>query len=100
MLLAALESRIDDMVSELAQFHGYRTVWLGENGQLFHAEPEDMLELRGFVCIATVLRPGREELTAAALKIVTVELDEPMRVAMAGWEAPISALDSNLIPAM
>ncbi|KIG19523.1 hypothetical protein DB30_00032 [Enhygromyxa salina] len=100
MLLAALESRIDDMVSELAQFHGYRTVWLGENGQLFHAEPEDMLELRGFTCIATMLRPTREELTAAALKIVTVELDEPLRRAMASWEAPISALESNLIPAM
>lgn len=100
MLLAALESRIDDIVSELAQFHGYRTVWLSESGHLLHAEPEDMLELRGFVCIATVLRPTREELTAAALKLVTVELDEPMRRAMASWKAPISGLESNLIPAM
>jgi hypothetical protein len=99
MLLAALESRIEEIVSELAQYHGYRTVWLAENGHLLHAEPDDMLELRGFLCIATVLRPSCDELTAAALKIVAVEHDAPMRLAMARWEAPISSFERNLIPA-
>lgn len=100
MQLAALESRVDEIVSELAQFHGYRTVWLGERGNLIHAEPEDMLEVRGFRYIATLLKPSREELTSAALKIVPVELDEPVRRAMASWEAPLPHLDGSLAAAL
>ena len=100
MQLAALESRIDDIVSELAQFNGYRTVWYGERGELVHAEPEDMLEIRGFAYVATLFQPTREELTTAALKVIPVELDEPVRMAMATWEAPLPRLESNLVPAM
>jgi hypothetical protein len=101
MQLATLESRIDELVQELAHYRGFRTVWLGERGELFHAEPEDMLEIRGFVYVATLFRPSREDLTSAALRVVTVELDEPVRRAMASWHAPgPSVLDSNLVPAM
>jgi len=63
-------------------------------------EPEDMLEVRGFVYVATLFRPSREELTAAALRIVSVELDEPLRREMASWQAPASGLDARLVPAM
>lgn len=88
MQLAALESRIDELVHELADYRGFRTVWLSERGELIHAEPEDMLELRGFAYVATLFRPSRDDLTTAALRVVTVELDEPVRRAMASWQAP------------
>jgi hypothetical protein len=105
MQLAALESRIDELVQELAHYRGFRTVWLGEQGELIHAEPEDMLEIRGFAYVATLFRPNREDLTSAALRVVNVELDEPVRRAMASWQAPGASvlggsLDSSLVPAM
>lgn len=103
MQLAALESRIDELVQELAHYRGFRTVWLGEQGELIHAEPEDMLEIRGFAYVATLFRPSHEDLTSAALRVVNVELDEPVRRAMASWQAPgasVLALDSSLVPAM
>ncbi|HLT35199.1 MAG TPA: hypothetical protein VK034_02915 [Enhygromyxa sp.] len=99
MQLAALESRIDELVLELRQFNGHRTVWLSELGELVHSEPEDMLEVRGFSYVSTLFRPTRDELTCAVLKQVPVELDEPVRRAMARWQAP-PMLDGNLIPAV
>jgi hypothetical protein len=92
MQLASLESRIDELVLELRQFNGHRTVWLNEDGDLIHSEPDDMLEVRGFQYITTLFRPNRDELTCAVLKRVPVELDEPIRRAMALWEAPGAAL--------
>lgn len=101
MQLAALESRIDEIVLELAEYRGFRTVWLSERGELIHAEPEDMLEIRGFQYVATLFRPSREDLTMAALKVVPVELDEPVRQAMDSWRAPRrTALAGNLLPAL
>lgn len=100
MQLAALESRINELVYELAEYRGFRTVWLGEQGELIHSEPEDMLELRGFTYVATLFRPSREDLTQAALRMVPVELDEPVRRAMGSWQAPLASLDASLVPAM
>lgn len=100
MQLATLESRIDELVIELRQYCGHRTLWLDEDGDLIHSEPEDMLEVRGFQYITTLFRPTREELTCAILKRVPVELDEPIRHAMARWEAPSLLLESSLAPAM
>ena len=101
MQLTTLEARIGELADELAQYNGHRTVWLSELGELMHAEPEDMLELRGFTYVLTTFRPSREELTTAALRVVPVELDEPVRQAMASWTAPLApALESNLVPAM
>ena len=99
MQLATLETRIAQLADELAHYHGHRTVWLSENGELVHAEPEDMLELRGFTYVLTTFRPSCEELTTAALRVVSVELDEPVKRAMASWSAPMPAA-SNLVPAM
>lgn len=98
MQLAVLESRIDELVQELAQYRGFRTVWLGDRGELFHSEPDD--ELRGFSYVATVFRPDRDELTNAALRVISVELDEPVRRALASWQAPLPAFESSLVPAM
>jgi hypothetical protein len=99
MQLAALESRIDELILELRQYNGHRTVWLSESAELVHSEPDDMLEVRGFAYITTMFRPSRDELTCAVLKHVPVELDEPMRRAMARWEAPSPMLET-LAPAM
>jgi hypothetical protein len=100
MQLAALESRIDELISELRQFNGHRTVWLSDQGELIHAEPEDMLEIRGFHYITTTFRPNREELTCSVLKLVPVELDEPVRRAMARWEVPAAMLEGGMVPAL
>ncbi|MFO7563543.1 MAG: hypothetical protein R6X02_12930 [Enhygromyxa sp.] len=100
MQLAALESRIDELVLELRQFNGHRTVWRSESGELVHSEPEDMLEVRGFAYITTLFRPTREELTCAVLKHVPVELDEPVRRAMARWERPAALIEASLAPAL
>jgi hypothetical protein len=97
MQLAALESRIDELVLELRQYNGHRTLWLDELGDLIHSEPDDMLEVRGFQYITTMFRPDREDLTCAVLKLIPVELDEPIRRAMARWEAPSLA---TMTPAM
>lgn len=98
MQLAALESRIHELVLELRQYNGHRTVWLSESGELLHSEPEDMLEVRGFAYITTMFRPTSDELTCAVLKHVSVELDEPIQRAMARWKAPL--IESTLAPAM
>jgi hypothetical protein len=100
MQLAVLESRIDELVIELHQFNGHRTVWLTEAGELIHSEPEDMLEVRGFAYISTLFRPTRDDLTCAVLKAVPVELDEPVRRAMAVWAAPSPMLESTLAAAV
>ena len=98
MQLATLESRVEEIASDMAQYNGYRTVWVGEHGDLFHAEPEDMLELSGFTYVTTMFKPTREQLLTAALRIVPVELDEPVRLALASWKAP--ALEANLASAI
>jgi hypothetical protein len=101
MQLATLESRIDELVLELADYRGFRTVWLTERGELIHTEPDDMLELRGYAYVATLFRPSRDDVTTAALRVVTVELDEPVRRAMATWQAPgPSMLAAGLSPAL
>ena len=88
MQLAALETRIDELVSDLDCYSGYRSLWLDPQGRIVHSEPEEMLELRGFRYITTLMQPDREELTAAILMAVPVELDEPVRQALSGWQAP------------
>ena len=92
MQLAALESRIHELVLELRQYNGHRTVWL------IHSEPDDMLEVRGFAYITTLFRPTSDELTCAVLKHVSVELGEPIQRAMARWKAPL--IEGTLAPAM
>jgi hypothetical protein len=95
MQLAVLEARVDELVSDLAAYSGHRTLWLDPGGDIVHGEPEDELEAHGFSYIATLFQPNRDELSAALLKRVSVELDEPLREALRTWEAPAVA-----VPAM
>lgn len=57
-----LETRIEALLGDLAEYHGYRTLWLDPQGELLHAEPDDMLEELGFDYVATLMRPTRDEL--------------------------------------
>lgn len=59
-----LETRIEALLGDLAEYHGYRTLWLDPQGELRHAEPDDMLEELGFGYVATLMRPTRDELLA------------------------------------
>lgn len=95
MQLAVLEARVDELVPDLAGYNGHRTLWLDPSGELVHSEPDDELDERGYRYIATLFQPNRDELCAAILKMVPVELDEPVRRALRTWEAP-----AGVIPAM
>jgi len=59
----SLDPQVARLVDELAQYRGYRTLWLDRRGYLCHAEPEDDYEDIGFVYVATVFLPDAEELT-------------------------------------
>ncbi len=89
MELAALEARIDELVNDLAHYSGHRTLWLDARGEVIHSEPEDMLEVHGYRYISTLFHPDREELTAAVLRVVPVELGAPLRLTTNPWtDAP------------
>ncbi len=77
MLLSMLEKRVDELVGDLACYQGHRTLWLDQDQGIVHAEPDDMLDELGFayIYIATVFQPNRDQLTAALLRSVPVELD-------------------------
>lgn len=63
MQVVSLDPQVGRLVEELAQYHGYRTLWLDRRGYLCHAEPEDDYEEVGFAYVATMMRPGADELT-------------------------------------
>lgn len=73
-----LETRIEALLGDLAEYHGYRTLWLDPQGELLHAEPDDMLEELGFEYVATLMRPTRDELLA----LFGVRQDEELEISL------------------
>lgn len=71
-LPAQVERGVEGLFSQLQGFHGHRTVWLDEQGGLWHAEPDEMLEEFGHRYVGTFLRPGREELLEAVARAMPV----------------------------
>lgn len=59
-----LEARIEALLGDLAEYHGYRTLWLDPRGSIVHAEPDDELDELGFAYVGTLMRPSRDELLA------------------------------------
>ncbi|MEZ4449434.1 MAG: hypothetical protein R3B09_08140 [Nannocystaceae bacterium] len=57
-------AQVGRLVEELGHFHGYRTLWLDRRGYLCHSEPDDEWEAHGYTYVATVMRPGSDELTS------------------------------------
>jgi hypothetical protein len=100
MLLSLLEKRVDELVGDLAGYHGHRTLWLDPRGDIVHAEPDDLLEELGYDFVATLLRPDRELLTSALLARIAVEADRtPAETTTWGmpqrWSASTAALTSS-----
>lgn len=96
MLLSLLEKRVEELVGDLAGYHGHRTLWLDSQGGIVHAEPDDMLEEFGFDYLATLFQPTRDELTAELLRRVPIELDRAPE-ARAAWHQTGSV--ASLMPA-
>jgi hypothetical protein len=63
MQVVSLEPQVARLVQELAQYRGYRTLWLDRRGYLCHSEPEDDYEDIGFAYVATVFAPDADELS-------------------------------------
>ncbi len=63
MQSVSLEPQVARLVAELAQYRGYRTLWLDRRGYLCHSEPEDDYEDIGFAYVATVFSPDADELS-------------------------------------
>ena len=74
---------VADLVHQLRAFHGYRTVWIEPTGLVMHAEPDEELEDHGYRYVATLLRPGPEEMADALMKAGVV-LTQPMPVDASG----------------
>lgn len=72
MNVGELERRIDDLAFELAQYDGFRTLWLDPQGAIRHSEPEDELEQLGWVYLVTLERPDRDSLAGALTKLVPI----------------------------
>jgi hypothetical protein len=62
MQVVSLDPQVSRLVEELAQHHGYRTLWLDRRGYLCHSEPEDEFEAVGYAYVATLMRPDGDEL--------------------------------------
>ncbi len=91
MAAPALPQRIHTLARELAQIHGYRTLWLDLHGELVHAEPDEELEHRGFVYVATLMRPSADALAEAVARHVTLT-PAPRPVARRPEPAPLATL--------
>lgn len=98
MLLSMLEKRVDELVGDLACYHGHRTLWLDSQGDILHAEPDDMLEELGYDYVATLLHPNREQLTGALLRLVPVEADRALPELHASWHQA-GVASASLMPA-
>ncbi len=104
MQVVVLESRVEQLTEALAAFSGHRTLWLSPELDIIHAEPEYELEDEGYVYVATLMRPDRETLTAALLRVVQVEgsltVSRPTLPRRVGWELTAEPeLVGELVPA-
>ena len=95
MEMPSLDRRVSELVAELAQYRGHRTLWLDLRGHLVHTEPDDELEGRGYLYVTTVLRPDRDTLTEAVSRFVSTA---PTHRGLATWESDDLAA-ANLAPA-
>lgn len=69
-MASSLRSQIGAVVAELDGMHGHRTLWLDGDGRLWHFEPEDELESRGYVYVATLMRPSEDDLMLALARFM------------------------------
>ncbi len=60
MIGVNVDQEIANLVEGLAEFHGYRSIWMTLHGRLCHAEPDDELEVYGYTLVATLMRPDAD----------------------------------------
>lgn len=97
MQVQAFERRVEELIIELAQFAGYRTVWLEPSGKICHSEPDEELEVEGYAYLATVMRPDRDALTEALAPRIALELPTP---GMGRWRSNVGVgFEAQLIAA-
>jgi hypothetical protein len=68
LLPEGVETELEDLQSQLRGFAGHRTVWLDGGGQLWHAEPDELLEDFGHTYVGTFFRASLEELSIAVAR--------------------------------
>lgn len=77
----------------MADFRGYRSLWIQPSGAFVHTEPEEALELEGCRHVATLHRPTSEEVLEHLLRTIPVEPAYAVRY------TPVSELPANLVAA-
>ena len=65
LLPKTVETELSDLHRQLGFFSGHRAVWLDSAGQLWHAEPDELLEDLGHLYVGAFFRPSLEELSIA-----------------------------------
>ena len=89
MQVAISQAHIAELTESLAAHHGFRTVWMSAEGQLFHTEPDEELEDEGFRYIATLMRPDQDELRASLGRLSPTVVASDVTVL--GWDVPAVA---------
>jgi hypothetical protein len=74
--------QVTTLVRELAQFNGYRTVWIDLHGTLCHAEPDEELEREGYLYVTTMMRPTEDALAEAVSLFASLH---PERASFRTW---------------
>ena len=69
LLPKSVQSELDALHPQLQAFSGHRAVWLDGDGQLWHAEPDEMLEDLGHIYVGTFFRPSLEDLSIAVARV-------------------------------
>lgn len=83
---------VADLVHQLRAFHGHRTVWIEPTGLVMHAEPDEELEDHGYLYVATLMRPGPEELADALVKAGVILTASPADASQSGWVGIVEAV--------
>lgn len=71
-----IERHVQRLAEDLAEYRGYRALWLNPRGDLIHCEPEDECEAMGWTLVAVVMHPDRKLLRLRLLPFVATETRE------------------------
>jgi hypothetical protein len=96
-----MDQVVTELKDQLGGFVGYRSVWMGDDGGLWHAEPEEEFDAETFRYIGTFLRPTIDELyDALALRMrpakVSTQVGVALRDGTSSSTSPPAVLKSDL----
>jgi hypothetical protein len=90
LLPPRVEAELEALHAQLQGFCGHRAVWLDRGGQLWHAEPDELLEDLGHVYVGTFFRPALQDLGIAVSRAWLA--DRPGSIRPSEAAALVSAL--------